>query len=87
MDKVGISGPFRMTQPRYEWPDKQNLVYFNGFVQFLSGKNFVGVASEVLSASAKICQLRHIAPGLSFFNNFSFFKRQETVPCLDFSEI
>ena len=66
MDKIGISGPFRMTQPRYEWPDKQNLAYFNGFVQFLSGKNFVGVASEVLSASAKICQSRHIARASAF---------------------
>ena len=88
-DKICRSGPFRMTRPRYEWPDKQNLVYFNGFVQFSSGTNFVGVRSEALSASAKIFQCAPHRVGISFFNNFSFFKHQETVNilCLDFSEI
>ena len=89
MDKICRSGPFRMTRPRYECPEKQNLVYFNGFVQFLSGTNFVGVVSEALSASAKIFQSTPHRVGISFFNNFSFFKHQETVNilCLDFSEI
>ena len=45
----------------YYWQDKQNFVYLNDFVQFLSGTNFVGGAFEVLSASAKICRdKRHL---------------------------
>ena len=41
----------------YEWQDKQNFVYLNDFVQCLPRANFVGGASEDLSASAKICQV------------------------------
>ena len=41
----------------YLWQDKQNFVFLNDFAQFLPGTNFVGGAFEVLSASAKICQV------------------------------
>ena len=48
----------------YEWQDKQNFVNLNDFVQFLPRTNFVGGASENLSASAKICQVATNYPHL-----------------------
>ena len=40
------------------------FVYLNDFVKFLPGTNFVGGAFEVLSASAKNCQVATNHPHL-----------------------